>query len=55
MAPIASIDPPYQQISVGDRLQMDCRTSGSPTPTVTWSRGRGEPLNPRVSSSEFYR
>ena len=49
MAPIASIEPPYQQISVGERLQMDCRTSGNPSPTVTWGRGRGTPLNPRVS------
>merc|ERR1740128_1375711 len=42
--PAVTIDPPYAQVGEGEQLQLQCR--GSASPAYSWTRGRGQPLQP---------
>lgn len=50
-APVIEIFPKEaQKLKVGESTRLSCRaSSGTPYPTITWSRRDGRPLSPRIT------
>ncbi|KAL0852381.1 hypothetical protein ABMA28_000578 [Loxostege sticticalis] len=42
--PTAEIRPPINEYFEGDRIELECLTSGNPAPSITWQRASGRPL-----------
>jgi len=51
--PTASIEPQEQTVKQGSNITVDCEVTGSPAPTVRWSKVRSElGPNQRVSNCQ---
>ncbi|KAG7477685.1 hypothetical protein MATL_G00072180 [Megalops atlanticus] len=46
--PVAVINPPVLTIQQGQRAEFRCTATGSPTPSVEWTGGQGNPIPPNA-------
>lgn len=42
--PTVELNPSVKEYYEGDRIELECRVRGNPTPTIRWQRGSNRPL-----------
>lgn len=50
--PSVNINPPYKEYYEGDRIELECVTTGIPRPSITWQRASNRALPQSVDNYE---
>lgn len=52
--PSVEISPSVKEYYEGDRIELECRVRGNPTPTIRWQRASNRPLALNVENIDTF-